>query len=103
MFNFKLNSKNQRNILIIVAVAVAVFVVCRQAKKSGYSPLKLSKEPACDINKLKYGMECVPGPQATASPYTKNLTPGGVCGIQECVRSQAEDYEIVDGIGGSLL
>jgi len=44
----------------------------------------------------------VPGPQETASPYSKSLTPGGYCGIQEFVNSQAT-YEITGGIGESLL
>tara|TARA_R110000803_G_scaffold59125_2_gene117534 strand:- start:113 stop:265 length:153 start_codon:yes stop_codon:yes gene_type:complete len=48
-------------------------------------------------------LDCVPGPNETASPYTKDLTPGGLCGAQEFVVAQADGYEIVDGIGGSLL
>jgi hypothetical protein len=51
---------------------------------------------------LPHKLECVPGPQETASPYTKSLTPGGYCGIQEFVKSQA-DYVITGGIGESLL
>ncbi len=55
-----------------------------------------------EMQKLPYKLECVPGPQETASSYTKSLTPGGYCGIQEFVKSQA-DYEITGGIGESLL
>jgi hypothetical protein len=58
-------------------------------------------EPS-EMQNLSYKLECVPGPQETASPYTKSLTPGGYCGIQEFVKSQA-DYVITGGIGESLL
>lgn len=51
---------------------------------------------------LKYDISCVPGPEKTAAYYTRDLTPGGYCGAQAFVRNQA-DYEIIDGIGGSLL
>ena len=54
------------------------------------------------MTSLPHKLECVPGPQETASPYTKSLTPGGYCGIQEFVKSQA-DYVITGGIGESLL
>jgi hypothetical protein len=100
---FKLNSNKQRTFVSVVVIALVMWFLCKQTSRSGYAPLTLSKEPQCDIRKLQYGMECVPGPQADASPYTKNLTPGGVCGIQECVNAQAGEYEIGEGIGGSLL
>jgi hypothetical protein len=58
-------------------------------------------EPS-EMQNLTYKLECVPGPQEGASPYTKSLTPGGYCGIQEFVKSQA-DYVITGGIGESLL
>jgi hypothetical protein len=58
-------------------------------------------EPS-EMQDLPYRLECVPGPQEGASPYTKSLTPGGYCGIQEFVKSQA-DYVITGGIGESLL
>ena len=57
---------------------------------------------ASEMQNLPYKLECVPGPQETASAYTRSLTPGGYCGIQEFVNSQA-DYEITGGIGESLL
>ena len=51
---------------------------------------------------LPYKLNCVPGPDSTASTYTKGLTPGGICGADQWVVSQA-DYTITGGIGGSLL
>jgi len=47
-------------------------------------------------------MGCVPGPTKEAAYYTKDLTPGGVCGGQALVAAQAE-YSILGGIGGSLM
>lgn len=58
-------------------------------------------EPS-EMQNLPYTLECVPGPQETASPYSKSLTPGGYCGIQDFVNSQA-NYVITGGIGESLL
>ena len=59
-------------------------------------------EPS-DISNLKYDLSCVPGPQDTASYYTKGLAPGGICQAQEFVVQQAEGYTITNGIGGSLM
>ena len=47
-------------------------------------------------------MDCVPGSGKEASPYTKSLTPGGLCGAQKLVGDHAS-YKIVEGIGGSLI
>lgn len=55
-----------------------------------------------DMVSLPHKLECVAGPQETASPYSKSLTPGGYCGIQEFVKAQA-NYVITGGIGESLL
>jgi hypothetical protein len=96
---------------IIIGVVV-LMVLSNLFGKSGYTlgpGLSLSDlsvtskagEPS-EMQNLPYKLECVPGPQETASPYTKSLTPGGYCGIQEFVNSQA-DYEITGGIGESLL
>jgi hypothetical protein len=46
--------------------------------------------------------ECVPGAGESGSYYTKDLTPCGICGAQEFVKSQS-NYNISGGIGGSLL
>jgi hypothetical protein len=51
---------------------------------------------------LEHRVECAPGHTKEGSPYTKSLTPGGLCGAQKLVSEQA-GYEIEDGIGGSLI
>jgi hypothetical protein len=81
-------------------------------KKSGYtlspsigsSDLVITSNGVApgDMMKLPYKLECVPGPQKDASPYSKSLTPGGYCDMQQFVKAQA-DYVITGGIGESLL
>ena len=104
-----MNNKNTRQLLIFVAVVVALMVLVRSCGRSNYKPspstlnITSSASNFKDIFSLPHSIDCVPGPTAKGSYYTKDLTPGGICGAQEYVRSQAEDYKIVDGIGGSLL
>ena len=102
-------NKNSRYMLIL-AVIVVLFVVPRMCSRSNY---KLSPEPIQITSSAKpipgglfslpYSLECVPGPTAKGSYYTKGLSPGGICGAQRYVMSQADDYKIIGGIGGSLL
>jgi hypothetical protein len=97
---------------MIYVVLVLILIVLLFKRVSGYtlspsiesSPLKLTTKIGDDesMMALPYKLECVPGPQETASPYTKSLTPGGFCGIQEFVKAHA-DYKITGGIGESLL
>jgi hypothetical protein len=96
----------------IVIGIVVLMVLSSLFGKSGYTlgpglshsglGIKSKAGEPSEMQNLPYKLECVPGPQETASPYTKSLTPGGYCGIQEFVNSQA-DYEITGGIGESLL
>ena len=50
---------------------------------------------------LSYNLDCTPGANNGAY-YTKELTPGGLCGGQAYVEKMA-NYKITDGIGGSLF
>ena len=99
--------------MLSIALFVGLIVVLFFLKRgSGYtlSPVISSSDlatkgvtgEAIDMMKLPYQLQCVPGPKETASPYTKSLTPGGYCGIQEFVKNQA-NYMITGGIGESLL
>ncbi len=98
---------NKMNIMIILIVVVAIYFLYK--KKSNYvlspEPITItsSAKQTGDIFSLPYSISCVPGPDASGEYYTKDLTPGGICGGQEFVRSQAEDYQIVGGIGVPLL
>lgn len=53
------------------------------------------------VFKGKYDITCVPG-APKGSAYTRDLTPGGMCGIQQRV-ADTSDYHIVGGIGGELV
>ena len=104
-----MNNKNTQQFLLFFAAVLALMILTRSCKRSNYklSPSTLDITSSAsnfkDIFSLPYSVDCVPGPTAKGSYYTKDLTPGGICGAQEFVRSQAEDYKIVGGIGGSLL
>jgi hypothetical protein len=104
-------AKNLSPGLLTVALTLLVvflFMNCG-AKRSTYvlEPrpvmIKAPQQSAQSIFDLKYDLSCVPGPTKAGSYYTKDLTPGGICGAQEWVAQQAEGYTITDGIGGSLM
>tara|TARA_R110002072_G_scaffold34480_2_gene103093 strand:- start:4500 stop:4733 length:234 start_codon:yes stop_codon:yes gene_type:complete len=65
-------------------------------------PVVIKAKNTTHLTDLPKKAQCIPGPTPEASPYTVNLDPVGVCGIQETIAEQA-NYRIVDGIGGSLL
>lgn len=107
MFKFKLSLLT----ITLLLLVGSILLKCLRASRSTYTlhprPLDLSGAAAAqnagEIFSLPYRMDCVPGPNPTASPYTKDLSPGGLCGAQEFVVAQADGYEITGGIGESLL
>jgi len=103
----------QRSVLIAVVVAVAVYLV--MGRTPAASPVReryvlmptslMTKdggEGAKSLRDLPYSMDCTPG-LPNGSYYSKDLTPGGICGAQKFVNSVMHKYTIEDGIGGSLL
>ena len=101
--------KNNNNIyssLTCILVSVAIVMLVLRFQKDFYTmkPTPVEVESLNDesIFEVPYKLECVPGPQKTAGAYTRNLTPGGYCGMQKVVADKS-DYKIVGGIGGSLL
>lgn len=89
--------------IILIALIILCLIKCSSSSNYSISPTPIMvKGPTGSFDNLKYDLSCVPGPESTAGYYTKDLTPGGFCGAQTFVDNQAE-YEIVDGIGGSLL
>ncbi len=89
-----------------ILVAVIIMMMFKPKKEESYrlrpSAVEIEEKGDESIFNLPNEMKCVPGPQPEASAYTKGLTPGGICGAQEAVAATAE-YEIKDGIGGSLI
>lgn len=98
-----LNMAKRQPLALIALLTVAILLVAKY-NRSGYkmAPRDIQIEgEQPDLFDTPYSLECVPGPQETAGAYTKSLTPGGFCGLQQKV-NQAANYKIADGIGGDL-
>lgn len=96
-----------RNALTMIAILLAVISALAAFKSSTvskYQPRPITTKTVSDqsIFDLPVNLDCTAGSGKKDSPYSKGLTPGGVCGAQKLVSDQA-GYEIVDGIGGSLI
>jgi len=97
-----LNATNRRTLMwiaILIALILAVGVT-----RSAYSPRPIVIEqenpaPAGAFFELPRDLKCLPG-EKEGSPYANGRD--GVCMAQKFVRSQA-DYEIKDGVGGTLV
>jgi hypothetical protein len=87
---------------IVILFALAVLVqMFKGTSKYALHEIAIKEKNVQNLSELPYSLECVPG-EAKGSPYTKDLTPGGVCGIQKVVYEQS-DYEVVGGIGEPLI
>lgn len=102
-------SKMMSNALIIALLIVVVVMLSRQGS-SGYEGAPLETKPTGNaargpqsLSDIKSSLDCTPGPSANASYYTSGLTPGGLCGDGEFVKGQLREFDIENGIGGSLL
>ena len=102
---FNLNRTNMNALISIFTLITVIFVIGMLKQSSKYQPkpivIKASNEES--IFSLPNDIACTPGFTADGSTYTKALTPGGLCGSEGLVASQAGGYEIEDGIGGSLI
>jgi len=95
---------------IIIGLLVAILVLLVQGRGSSYEAAPLvtvtgpvaSKGPT-SLAEIPSTLECTPGPSEAASYYSRGLTPGGLCGDGDMVREQMRDFQIENGIGGSLL
>ena len=99
---------NKTDIKALTYIGVLTFMICFLIMIEGFTSSKYQPRPIIitpvsekSITELENSLDCVPGAKK-GSPYTKDLTPGGICGIQELV-SDLSSYEISDGIGGSLM
>ena len=102
---YNLNRANRNALISIFTLITVIFVIGMLKQSSKYQPkpivIKASNEES--IFSLPNDIACTPGFTADGSTYTKALTPGGLCGSEGLVASQAGGYEIEDGIGGSLI
>jgi hypothetical protein len=101
---YNLNRANRNALISIFSLIAVIFVLGIFKTTSNYQPrpivIKAINEKS--LFDLENRLECAPGHTKEGSPYTKSLTPGGLCGAQKLVSEQA-GYEIEDGIGGSLI
>jgi hypothetical protein len=102
-------SKMLSNAVIIALLIVVVVMLARQGS-SGYEGAPLEIKPTGNAARgpqslfdINPSLECTPGPSANASYYTSGLTPGGLCGDGDFVKGQLREFDIENGIGGSLL
>ena len=98
-------NKTSRNALMYIAVLMGLISMLTviQGRSSGYQPrpITINAVSQGSLFDLDHSEECVPG-APNGSPYTKSLTPGGLCGAQGLVADHAS-YSISGGIGGSLI
>jgi len=126
MLNKLFKNDTQRMVAIAIMVAVVMYMLLGSNKecagcggKSHYKanmrrPVReryilkptmigtTGQAPEGGLRSLPYKKECTPGME-TGAYYTKDLTPGGLCGDQEYVNAAMHKYSIDSGIGGSLL
>ena len=96
-FKIKLN-------YVCIAISIALVLILFRIT-SGYSNIQVVPAQGSGdesaIQNLPSDIKCVPGADNGAY-YTRDLTPGGICGDQMYVVA-AGGYTITDGIGGPLL
>ena len=102
MFMFNKANRNALMSVIVLLVIICTLMATR-GPVSNYQPrpIKIKSISEKSIFNLENKVECTPG-RKDGSAYTKSLTPGGLCGAQKLV-SDVANYEIEDGIGGSLI
>ncbi len=100
---FNLNKVNRNALLSIGTLMLIIFIMSAVRDTSMYQPrpIKINIVTEKPISELENKIECTPGRKG-GSAYSKGLTPGGLCGAQKRVADFAA-YEILDGIGGSLI
>lgn len=101
---FKFNKANRNALMsVIVLLVIICTLMATRGPVSNYQPrpIKIKSISEKSIFDLENKVECTPG-RKDGSAYTKSLTPGGLCGAQKLV-SDVANYEIEDGIGGSLI
>lgn len=102
-----MSTRNMQMALIAILLIVVAWWCTRKSSmmlSPGAVELdeKESRDSADGIFKLPYQMDCTPGPSENASYYSKDLTPGGICGAQDWVNDQMR-YKIKSTSGDSLL
>ena len=96
---FTLNRVNRNALMMIVGLLLFISALGAFRTSTPITTKTVSEQSIFD---LPVDLKCTAGSGKNGSPYSKGLTPGGVCDAQKLVSEQA-GYEITDGIGGSLI
>lgn len=97
-----------KNLALVVIIAVLLYMALNEKPRESYtlSPGAVTVKSTGSIDDFfnaPYKLECAPSAEEGGAYYTKDLTPGGLCGGQDIVNNLMHRYSIEDGIGGSLL
>ena len=98
-----LNRANRNAIMSIFVLIALIFALGAMKSVSKYQPRPITIKTISEesLFDLENKVECAAG-YKDGSTYSMGLTPGGLCGAEQLVYEQAE-YDIDDGIGGSLI
>ena len=104
MFTLNRVNRNALTMIAILLLIISALAAFKAKSVSKYQPRPITTKTVSDqsIFDLPVSLECTAGSGKKDSPYSKGLTPGGVCGSQKLVSDQA-GYDITGGIGGSLI
>jgi len=104
MFTLNRVSRNALSMIVVLLLIISALAAFKSSTTSKYQPRPIVTKNVTDqsIFDLPVELECTAGSGKKDSPYSKGLTPGGICGAQKLVTAHA-GYEITDGIGGSLI
>jgi hypothetical protein len=104
MFKFNRVNRNAITMIVVLLLIISALAAFKNGTVSKYQPKPITTKTVSDqsIFDLPVNVECTAGSGKKDSPYSKGLTPGGVCGAQKLVSDQA-GYDITGGIGGSLI
>jgi len=102
MLNLNKTNRNAIMYIVVLMGLISVLTVL-QGRSSAYQPrpITINAVSEASIFDLDHSVDCVAG-SPDGSPYSKSLTPGGICNAQGLVSDHA-GYSISDGIGGSLI
>ena len=104
MFTLNRVNRNALTMIVVLLLIISALSAFKNGTVSKYQPKPITTKTVSDqsIFDLPVNVECTAGSGKKDSPYSKGLTPGGVCGAQKLVSDQA-GYDITGGIGGSLI
>tara|TARA_B110000503_G_scaffold41076_1_gene67604 strand:- start:1537 stop:1848 length:312 start_codon:yes stop_codon:yes gene_type:complete len=103
MFTLNRVNRNALAMIVLLLLVISALTAFRATtSKYQFKPITTKTVSEQSIFDLPVSIECTAGSGKKDSPYSKGLTPGGVCGAQKLVNDHS-GYEITDGIGGSLI